>query len=96
MVSQISTRSIPGAPVRRVCAAARGKRLIAEPLVSLSLPLPLGPDSLLADPAFVGVDVSKSWVDFADTNGRKGRVENEYARPVVELRQYGLRGDRRL
>jgi transposase len=79
MVSQISTRSIPGAPVRRVCAAARGKRLIAEPLVSLSLPLPLGPDSLLADPAFVGVDVSKSWVDFADTNGRKGRVENEYA-----------------
>jgi transposase len=33
----------------------------------------------LADPVFVGVDVSKSWVDFADTKGRKARVANEYS-----------------
>jgi transposase len=32
----------------------------------------------LAVPALVGVDVSKSWVDFADTHGRKERVANEY------------------
>jgi transposase len=77
MVAQISTRSIPGASVRRVPPAARGKRLIVEPLVSLALPL--SPETLLADRVFVGVDVSKSWVDFADAHGRQERVANEYA-----------------
>lgn len=77
MVSHISTRSIPCAPVGRVGGAARGKRLVAEPLVSLALPL--SPEIFLADPAFVGVDVSKSWVDFADTHGNKQRVANQYA-----------------
>ncbi|MDE3177236.1 MAG: IS110 family transposase, partial [Pseudomonadota bacterium] len=34
-------------------------------------------DSCLAEPRFVGVDVSKSWIDIADTAGRKQRVANE-------------------
>lgn len=63
MVAQNSARSIPGMPVRRGSSAAPGKRPIAEPLVSL--PLPLSPETLLADPAFVGVDVSKNWVEIA-------------------------------
>lgn len=29
--------------------------------------------------AFLGVDISKSWVDFADTNGRRARVGNDEA-----------------
>jgi transposase len=75
MVAQFSTRSIPSAPVRRGSTAAPGKRVTAEPLVSLLL----SPETLLADPVFVGVDVSKSWVDFADTRGRQARVANEYS-----------------
>ncbi len=31
----------------------------------------------MAEPCFVGVDVSKSWIDIADTTGRKLRVANE-------------------
>jgi transposase len=76
MVGQFSTRATPSAPVSPVPSAAPSKRLIAKPLVSLQLPL--SPESFLADRGFVGVDVSKSWVDFADVNGRKARVANEH------------------
>ena len=34
--------------------------------------------TLLADPVFIGADVSKGWIDIADTQGRKVRVANEY------------------
>lgn len=32
-----------------------------------------------AEPLFIGVDISKSWIDIADTQGRKRRVANEPA-----------------
>ena len=34
--------------------------------------------TLLADPVFIGADVSKGWIDIADTQGRKARVANDY------------------
>ena len=33
--------------------------------------------SSLSDKCFLGIDVSKKWVDFADTHGRHKRVEND-------------------
>lgn len=36
-------------------------------------------ERLIAEPVFVGVDVSKDWIDIADTAGRKLRVANEAA-----------------
>jgi transposase len=74
MLAQLSTGSIPSSPPGRDRLAAPGKRLIAKPLRAF----PVSPESLLADPVFVGVDVSKSWVDIADTQGRKARVANDY------------------
>jgi len=34
--------------------------------------------TLLADRVFIGADVSKGWIDIADTQGHKARVANEY------------------
>jgi len=75
MVAQFPTRSIPSAAVRRDRSAALGERLIAQPL----FPLPFAPKTVLAAPVFIGVDVSKNWVDIADTQGRKTQVANEYS-----------------
>ena len=50
-----------------------GKRISVKPLSS---ELPSHTPSLVK-PRFVGVDVSKSWIDIADTVGAKQRVANE-------------------
>src|SRR5260370_20504633 len=34
-------------------------------------------ERLIGEPLFIGVDVSKSWIDIADTQGRALRVANE-------------------
>jgi hypothetical protein len=41
--------------------------------------------SSLAEPLFVGLDVSKSWVDIADSAGRKQRVSNDAAALTAAL-----------
>jgi hypothetical protein len=43
------------------------------------LPGPAACERLLAKPLFIGVDVSKAWVDIADTDGRRKQVANEVA-----------------
>jgi hypothetical protein len=43
------------------------------------LPGPAACERLLAKPLFIGVDVSKAWVDIADTDGRRKPVANEVA-----------------
>jgi transposase len=40
---------------------------------------PAACERLLAKPLFIGVDVSKAWVDIADTDGRRKQVANEVA-----------------
>jgi transposase len=51
------------------CANAEpGQRLIAKPCLA---------KPCLAKPLFIGVDVSKDWIDIADTQGRKRRVDNK-------------------
>ena len=71
MIAHLSPRSTrkPPAPA----GAAPGERLIAKPLLAK----PLLAEPLLAKPLFIGVDVSKSWIDIADTQGRKRHVKNE-------------------
>jgi hypothetical protein len=44
--------------------------------------------SSLAEPLFVGLDVSKSWVDSADSAGRKQRVSNDAAALTAPLEGY--------
>jgi transposase len=44
--------------------------------------------SCLAEPLFVGLDVSKSWVDSADSAGRKQRVSNDAAALTAALEGY--------
>jgi len=44
--------------------------------------------SSLAEPLFVGLDVSKSWVDIADSAGRKQRVSNDAAALTAALEGY--------
>jgi transposase len=56
-------------------ASAGGRRLVAKPLSSKSPKH----DPSSAEPRFVGVDVSKSWIDIADTAGRTRRVANDAA-----------------
>ncbi len=41
-----------------------------------------------AKPLFVGIDVSKSWVDIADSSGGKQRVSNETASLTAALKKY--------
>jgi transposase len=38
---------------------------------------PASGERLIAEPLFIGIDVSKSWIDIADTRGRALRVANE-------------------
>jgi len=45
----------------------------------------------IAEPLFVGVDVSKSWVDISDSAGRKQRVANEAAALTGALKEYRAR-----
>jgi transposase len=58
---------------RRNRRAMVDKRGIAEPLSSAS---PLS-HTHKAEPIYLGVDVSKAWLDIADTKGRRARVANE-------------------
>ena len=73
MVAQSEAVSTPGASAARPDGEADGKRILARPLSSRHPAH--GP--CLAEPRFVGVDVSKSWIDIADTAGSKQRVANE-------------------
>ena len=60
----------PDRPNRR---AIPDKCPIAEPLSSVP---PLS-QTREPEPVFIGVDVSKAWIDIADTKGRRARVANE-------------------
>lgn len=57
-------------PPRGPAARSVAKPLLGEPLLG---------EPLLAKPLFIGVDVSKDWIDIADTQGRVLRVANELA-----------------
>jgi hypothetical protein len=65
MVAHFSARSIQVSIAGRRATPTSGERLIAEPLL------------LESEPLFIGIDVSKSWIDIADTCGRALRVANE-------------------
>ena len=73
MVAQSEVVSTQGAAAACPGGKADGKRILAKPLSSRHPAH--GP--CLAEPRFVGVDVSKSWIDIADTAGNKQRVANE-------------------
>ena len=73
MIAHFSSRSIRVLPAPGFADAEPGERLIAKPLLAK----PLLAKPLLAKPLFIGVDVSKGWIDIADTQGRKRRVANE-------------------
>lgn len=73
MVTQSGGVSTQGAAVGGSRGAGRGKRLLAKPLSSDLA----APAACEVKPRFVGVDISKSWIDIADTAGRKQRVTNE-------------------
>jgi transposase len=73
MVAQSAAGSTQGASAARSGGEAGGERLLVKPLSSnRSKRVPN-----LAEPRFVGVDVSKSWIDIADTAGRRQRVANQ-------------------
>jgi transposase len=74
MIARFPFHSTRGASARAQAPAAVKAHPIARPFSS---PSPVR-QSLLADPVFIGVDVSKSWIDIADTQGRKARVANDY------------------
>jgi transposase len=73
MVAQSTFISTPGLAAARPGSEVRGKRILAKPLSS-GHP---AHDPSPVEPRFVGVDVSKSWIDIADTMGNKQRVANE-------------------
>jgi hypothetical protein len=80
MIARSRVVSTQGASAARPGDQADGKRLLAKPLSSESRrtpPISVAHDARPAEPRFVGVDVSKSWIDIADTAGRKQRVANE-------------------
>jgi hypothetical protein len=65
MVAHFSARSIPVS----IAGRRATRRLASASLPSLFL--------LESEPLFIGIDVSKSWIDIADTCGRALRVANE-------------------
>lgn len=78
---RVSTRGVAAA---HRGGAACGGRVVAEPLSSDRAQAPGTQQARGAQqapgahkPRFVGVDVSKSWIDIADTAGRQQRVANE-------------------
>lgn len=73
MVAQSTVVSTQGASVAGRGGEADDKRILVKPLSSRRPAQPSSP----AEPRFVGVDVSKSWIDIADTRGGKQRVANE-------------------
>lgn len=73
MIAQSAVGSTRNASATGPGGEAGGKRLLAKPLSSKR---PAQPPCRIA-PRFVGVDVSKSWLDIADTAGNKQRVANE-------------------
>ena len=73
MVAQSPVVSTQSAAAARSRGTAGGKRIPAKPLSSERA----AHDPAPVKPRFVGVDVSKSWIDIADTSGGKERVANQ-------------------
>jgi len=73
MVAQSPVVSTQSAAAARSRGTAGGKRIPAKPLSSERA----AHDPAPVKPRFVGVDVSKSWIDIADASGGKERVANQ-------------------
>ena len=84
-------RTVGWAPEPELQPPARGPDLLAKGLAKVAhfsarsiqvsiagcRATPATIERLIAEPLFLGIDVSKSWIDIADTRGRALRVANE-------------------
>jgi transposase len=85
MVAQsLSHATSKNVPTRKKSPATSTKRAKQAQPIEKPLARPAASSTLAglaeaapAEPVFIGVDVSKSWIDIADTKGRKTRVANE-------------------